>query len=314
MEREKFSKLAATLGCLIAFATGGSINAAAQQLPLIVALPSVIVLPSTPTLTDQAVCAVSSEARDGESQSVISKGAIIAGGVSKLEQMRLAQQGVAAGSAVTSLESTAPLVLASTASSGLGLTSCLQVSAKVDLPKSFVQPRMPGDNDILGSQRIRISKTTLDAKWDRVRNEGVSRRTAQRFINRGTSDKLDLIDQVNSRINREIRFVEDARSNDQWETASRTIRRKTGDCEDIAIAKMQVLSALGIAKDKMTLTIARDLVRGRDHSVLIVELEGKRYLLDNESDQLLDGRIANDYRPIFSYSGTEKWIHGYTAG
>jgi predicted transglutaminase-like cysteine proteinase len=64
----------------------------------------------------------------------------------------------------------------------------------------------------------------------------------------------------------------------------------------------------------MTLTIARDTVRNADHAMLIVTLDGRHYLLDNSTDELLDGSRSNDYRPIFSYSGSERWVHGFRLG
>jgi predicted transglutaminase-like cysteine proteinase len=89
------------------------------------------------------------------------------------------------------------------------------------------------------------------------------------------------------------------------------LRRGVGDCEDFAIAKMDMLAALGVARADMRLIIARDLVRNADHAVLIVQLDGGSVMLDNVTDRLLDGRAPNDYRPIMSFSQNAKWVHGY---
>jgi predicted transglutaminase-like cysteine proteinase len=61
----------------------------------------------------------------------------------------------------------------------------------------------------------------------------------------------------------------------------------------------------------MQLVIARDLVRGSDHAVLVVRSEGRNWLLDNATDTLLDASLSYDYRPIMSFSQGNKWIHGY---
>jgi hypothetical protein len=62
----------------------------------------------------------------------------------------------------------------------------------------------------------------------------------------------------------------------------------------------------------MYLTIARDLVRHADHALLVVRHAGRFYLLDDSTDELLDGNLANDYRPILSF-GEGKWLHGLPA-
>jgi predicted transglutaminase-like cysteine proteinase len=61
----------------------------------------------------------------------------------------------------------------------------------------------------------------------------------------------------------------------------------------------------------MYLTIARDLARNADHALLIVKQDGRYWVLDNSTNQLLDARESNDYRPILSYSSSGKWLHGY---
>ena len=56
---------------------------------------------------------------------------------------------------------------------------------------------------------------------------------------------------------------------DYWATAGETLRRREGDCEDIAIVKMQLLAAHGVRREDMSLVIARDQVRGADHALLV---------------------------------------------
>jgi predicted transglutaminase-like cysteine proteinase len=126
---------------------------------------------------------------------------------------------------------------------------------------------------------------------------------------------LATVAKVNSWTNSRIRYVEDRDlygRPDYWAPASRTLKSRAGDCEDIAIVKMQLLAAIGANRSDMYLTIVRDLVRNADHAVLIVKLNGRHYLLDNSTDRLLDASQANDYRPIFSYANGRKWLHGVT--
>jgi len=89
------------------------------------------------------------------------------------------------------------------------------------------------------------------------------------------------------------------------------MRRRQGDCEDIAIVKMQLLAAHGIRLEDMSLVIARDQVRNADHALLVVKFDGRMWLLDNSTDRVLDASQSYDYRPILSFSAGKKWIHGY---
>jgi hypothetical protein len=43
----------------------------------------------------------------------------------------------------------------------------------------------------------------------------------------------------------------------------------------------------------------------------VVRSEGRFWLLDNNTDRLVDASGANDYRPILSYGAGGKWLHGY---
>jgi predicted transglutaminase-like cysteine proteinase len=76
---------------------------------------------------------------------------------------------------------------------------------------------------------------------------------------------------------------------------------------------MQLLAALGLPQDDMYLVLVRDLVRRQDHAVLAVRLDGRFVVLDNNSDALLEDGQVRDYRPVMSYSGGRRWIHGYAA-
>jgi len=77
------------------------------------------------------------------------------------------------------------------------------------------------------------------------------------------------------------------------------------------VLKMALLAGAGVRRDDMYLTVARDLARNADHALLVVKLDDKFWLLDNNTDVLADARAANDYRPILSYSAGGKWLHGY---
>ncbi len=201
-----------------------------------------------------------------------------------------------------------------TCSTGLGLA----VRVALPAPRHGAVPLLPvpaSPDTILASKRLAIRNTPFDRDWNRVRGSGLGRSTVSSVIgqHRGKPG-LTALSAVNSWANSQIRYVEDRQlygQADRWATASETLRRRAGDCEDIAIVKMQLLAAQGVARSDMQLVIARDLVRGADHAVLVVRIGEQSWLLDNATDQVLDASLSYDYRPIMSFSQGNKWIHGY---
>lgn len=178
---------------------------------------------------------------------------------------------------------------------------------------SFLVP----ENAILGTMSVSIKNTPFDRDWAMVSAKQGSRRMTRALAATGarkSGDQAAQVEAINRWVNRKIEFGEDrdvyGRA-DYWASASETLRRGIGDCEDFAIAKMELLSTLGISRDKMRLVVARDLVRNADHAVLVVTLDDGAVMLDNMTDRLLDARLPNDYRPIMSFSRNAKWVHGY---
>ena len=180
---------------------------------------------------------------------------------------------------------------------------------------SLLNPVLGAPGDFLASKRLPIGHTRFDRDWNRVRARGLSKHDANLALpfSAGAPSAATLT-AVNSWANASIRYVEDSRlygEADHWATAGETMRSRAGDCEDIAIVKMQLLAAHGVKREEMSLVIAHDLVRGADHALLVVKLGGRIWLLDNATDQVLDATLSYDYRPILSFSEGKKWIHGY---
>jgi predicted transglutaminase-like cysteine proteinase len=169
--------------------------------------------------------------------------------------------------------------------------------------------------DIFGSVAMLVRHTALDSKWRSVAHAALGRGPWSGLIRAASSmHSTDQLEAVNHWVNAHIRFTSDGAGQtqgDDWAGAARSLRSGRGDCEDYAIAKMQILRAMGFNDDDLYLVIARDLVRRADHAVLAVRTAGKLVVLDNETDAVLDGAAAQDYRPIFSFSGNRSWIHGY---
>lgn len=189
----------------------------------------------------------------------------------------------------------------------------MQAGARRPYAAVLTQPRSSPD-DFLSSKRVDIGRTMFDADWARVRSSKVSRKDVSRALRGQRGTGLDVLEQVNRWTNQNVRYVEDRDlwgKSDVWSTARTTLKMRKGDCEDIAIAKMQLLAAAGVPRNDMVLTIARDLVRRADHAVLIVKHEGRWLMLDNATDKVLDARYSYDYRPVLSFSENKSWLHGY---
>jgi predicted transglutaminase-like cysteine proteinase len=115
-------------------------------------------------------------------------------------------------------------------------------------------------------------------------------------------------------VNARVSFVDDIRQygvSDYWTSAVDTLRRGHGDCEDYAIAKLQLLRRAGFAEKDLYLVILRDALRRADHAVLVARAEGRLLVLDNGTDRLIDSYEMPDYRPIVTFSGNKVWTHGY---
>lgn len=197
--------------------------------------------------------------------------------------------------------------------SGLGFATHLDNLAPNLGSKVLISPASSGD-DYLASKRLTVKRTGFDKDWNRVRSSGLGRKALIGISRSADGVHKPELDAINAWANGSIRYVEDRElygEADHWATANETLRRRAGDCEDIAIVKMQMLAAYGVKREDMNLVIARDLVRSADHALLVVKIDGHYWLLDNSTDQVLDAQQSYDYRPILSFSQNNKWIHGY---
>ena len=227
----------------------------------------------------------------------------ISGGVlSKLDQMRAVQNPV--HSLALNMAQTAPASI-----------DCTRNSNRI---ADSTASQMLG-NIILGTQSVAITRTPFDGDWAAAQTQPNNARVQRALAKsgaRGVGDKMQQVEVINRWVNENIAFGEDQAvygRADYWAPASETLRRGTGDCEDFAITKMDMLAGLGVARADMRLIIARDLVRNADHAVLVVRLNSGAVMLDNVTDGLLDARVSHDYRPIMSFSQNAKWVHGYAA-
>ena len=173
---------------------------------------------------------------------------------------------------------------------------------------------LSGRPDVFGSVAVSVGPTRLDARWNRVERAAVTGVAAGYAASLRTLDPVARADAVNRYVNRRVQFTDDWRQygrNDLWSAASETLSRGKGDCEDYAIAKLQMLRAAGISERDLYLVILKDLVRRADHAVLVVRAGGRMLLLDNGTDVMADTEAVRDYRPVLTFSSAGSWTHGY---
>lgn len=95
---------------------------------------------------------------------------------------------------------------------------------------------------------------------------------------------------------------------DYWQTPAEFMARG-GDCEDFAIAKYLALREAGWAAEQLRVVVVIDERRSIAHAVLIASHEGKAWVLDNLTNEVIEATAVRHYRPLFSLSETAWWRH-----
>ncbi len=262
----------------------------------------------------------------------VSKASALLGGAPSRLQMILQQQAAAQSAATATsaspvqvsmpIAATALLPAAAAATPACasayptGSTALVIAAPATITPAPAARPAIPGA--FLSSARLPVSRTAFDVQWSRVSRAALGAGAVRRLglpAHHG-APFAQRLQAINTWANSRIRYAEDRTlygQADYWADARETLRRGAGDCEDIAIVKMQLLAASGVAPTDMFLTVARDLARRADHALLVVR-DGERYwLLDNATNVLVDAGTAQDYAPVFSFSQQGKWLHGMPA-
>lgn len=283
--------------------------APAQATPFVGMLPAALALQSVlPTQPCRAPSPFTEPALRAEKTA-----ALLGGAPSRLQQ--ILQQQAQSAPVQPALARPAPMAMPCAPAQPAEASFASQpVAQPAPLSAPIIAAIQPGQ--FLASQRLRVSRTTFDAQWHRVSAAGLGKGALRGLaLPPGQASLEQRLLAVNAWANTHVRFQDDAvlyGRADYWASASETLRRRAGDCEDIAILKLQMLAALGLPRADMFLTVARDLARHADHALLVVRDGNRFWLLDNATNALVDATQANDYAPIFSYSQGGAWLHGAT--
>jgi predicted transglutaminase-like cysteine proteinase len=172
------------------------------------------------------------------------------------------------------------------------------------------------DPSVFGSVAMRVSQTAFDGRWRRAVSapQPVDARWREAVRAISLLPPRERVQAANAWVNHAVAFESDDLNygvSDYWASARETMARGRGDCEDYAIAKMELLREAGVPSGDLYLLIARDLVRRADHALLLVRLDDGYWVLDSGTDRMLPAEQVADYRPIVTFSSAGEWMHGF---
>jgi len=118
------------------------------------------------------------------------------------------------------------------------------------------------------------------------------------------------IEKINAFMNKSAYIVDPINwgVKDYWESPGQFFSRK-GDCEDYAIAKYLTLRRLGYAADTMRIVVLQDHNLRIAHAILVVVLDGKTLVLDNQIRRVVEASRIRHYQPIYSVNEQNWWMH-----
>lgn len=141
---------------------------------------------------------------------------------------------------------------------------------------------------------VRVGSTPLFSKWPDITPVEAPAKCA-----------LGL-EELNKWVNNEITYTHDI-PKDFWQSPQQTLETGTGDCEDLAILKYQLLQQMGIP---CWVVVAKDLMRynapNNQHAFVVTP----EVALDITINSPVPLEKLVDYRPIAALSEKETWLYG----
>jgi predicted transglutaminase-like cysteine proteinase len=120
---------------------------------------------------------------------------------------------------------------------------------------------------------------------------------------------VEKINHVNTLVNQRP-YIDDQKvfgNKGYWEATPVRFLSQGGDCKDYALTKYASLRALGFSDEQMRIAIVKDKIKSVSHAVLIVSLNGKNYVLDNQEKKVKLATEITRYKPIFSINRNNWW-------
>ena len=125
--------------------------------------------------------------------------------------------------------------------------------------------------------------------------------------------ELDRLEKVNRFFNL-FRFIDDGKlwgKSNYWASPIEFIGVNGGDCEDYSIAKYFTLLELGIADEKMRITMVKAVKLNQYHMVLAYYKtpSAMPLILDNLDGTIKPANQRNDLIPIYSFNASQLWLN-----
>lgn len=175
----------------------------------------------------------------------------------------------------------------------------------------------PESPNAFGTVALNAGVTFYDARFRRVASadarDPLIMRLAAGAANLDPVGKLRMIQQE---VGQRIRWAHDLDNmgvSDFWANAGETLRRGTGDSEDIAIVKMQALKAAGFDPKDLYISVGRHKVRGA-HVLLLARTTGGFFVLDDQMQDLMTPNQHGRFTPIMTLGQGISWLHGRRVG
>lgn len=174
----------------------------------------------------------------------------------------------------------------------------------------------PESPNAFGTVALNAGVTFYDARFRRVASadarDPLIMRLAAGAANLDPVGKLRMIQQE---VGQRVRWAHDLDNmgvSDFWANAGETLRRGTGDSEDIAIVKMQALKAAGFNPKDLYISIGRHSTRGA-HILLLAKTASGFFMLDDQ-EGLVPANGRGRFTPIMTVGQGMSWIHGRRVG
>lgn len=119
--------------------------------------------------------------------------------------------------------------------------------------------------------------------------------------------------------NRSLRFTDDIeiwQQEDYWATPVEALVKGAADCEDYAIAKYVTLRRLGVASDKLRITLVKALRLNQAHMVLTwyASPGADPLVLDNLIGEIRPASQRDDLLPVYAFNAEGLWLPGADGG
>jgi predicted transglutaminase-like cysteine proteinase len=132
---------------------------------------------------------------------------------------------------------------------------------------------------------------------------------------RTAGDSMAMIKEANRLMNDPVQhpYLEDINNwgkEEYWATTFQFLR-KSGDCEDYAIAKYMLLKAAGYPVENMrVVTVRIRSLGGLGHAVLVAYQGSTAFVLDNRVASVMDEKLVRlEFQPALSINELSWWVH-----